>query len=917
MDDRRRGKRALDDDWVRAALALANPTLLAAPTGAARAIENYLARARFRPTPHGWWAGVGMAQLGKRTRLRTGRLRAHVTVAWARLRALGRALLDDPAFREEARLRVAPSLLPAAERVTWLAPGDDAQAIERVAELDETLGRVLEAARVPTLFSALRAHVEPVDAADEYLLSLIDDGLLVHDFEPPLVGPPPLGWMQARLDGRLPALDELAATLDEHPRDLDAARALLDELPGASPDAPLHAALVHELGRAEIARAPLERAARLAPVLFRLQDALTPPVAERALDPSVRESLDGVTEVLGAGALDVAALANGEYGDTPGTAPGSAAAGALASPRPFLPPPLLLAYLVEQLTSAGDAEEIALDPGVLDALLPTGDPPPSFELILTPRATSEGWLLALHAPAGATWGRFAHALGEPMTDALASLDAAERAQPVRRLDVAYAPTAALADLTAHPPVRAAALALTTWADDAVPPRALSLVADAAALDPMALRDEAGAVLPSPLHRLRSTTAPPGVFQLLTGFALCRQHAPWALTLGPLGAIAYVPRIAIDGFVVQPRSWRVPELPTAAALKAWRRAMRVPRHVQVGHEDELLLVDLDSADARETVTRFERVHEVWPPLGDTPDAGGRRIELVAAVVREPDERMHAASRAVADAGRVRPPRVQAEAPDWHTFKLFGAADRLDRVLGAAIAPLVRAERAAERVDGWFFLRYLDPPRRAHLRLRVRTDAVAAFRVRLDDALEPARAAGDLVAVERVPYFRELARYGEDAMDAVERVFEADSELACTWLERDEDPGELQVRAFDALATAFGLELDDRRELARRRRAAYAAELVPVDAALAADFRARQATLQAALTGAADEALDLYVAVVRAAVSDVPVERRRTILPALLHLSSVRLQGLDPLAEARAVYLWERTLDGLQARARRGR
>src|SRR4051794_20405657 len=65
MDD----KRAFADPLARAALALAQPDL---PASATRARDNYAARARFRATPHGLWAGVGMARVGARTRLRTG-----------------------------------------------------------------------------------------------------------------------------------------------------------------------------------------------------------------------------------------------------------------------------------------------------------------------------------------------------------------------------------------------------------------------------------------------------------------------------------------------------------------------------------------------------------------------------------------------------------------------------------------------------------------------------------------------------------------------------------------------------------------------------------------------------------------------------------------------------------------------------
>ena len=58
----------------------------------------------------------------------------------------------------------------------------------------------------------------------------------------------------------------------------------------------------------------MERAARLAPLLVRLQEALAAPAAERFAQPALADGLDAVTELYGAGAFDVAALATGDYG---------------------------------------------------------------------------------------------------------------------------------------------------------------------------------------------------------------------------------------------------------------------------------------------------------------------------------------------------------------------------------------------------------------------------------------------------------------------------------------------------------------------------------------------------------------------------------------------------------------------------
>jgi thiopeptide-type bacteriocin biosynthesis protein len=323
--------------------------------------------------------------------------------------------------------------------------------------------------------------------------------------------------------------------------------------------------------------------------------------------------------------------------------------------------------------------------------------------------------------------------------------------------------------------------------------------------------------------------------------------------------------------------------------------------------------------------------VWPPLdrGAEIDGGGRRVEIVAAVVVEPEgdeaARTQAALAATAAMGRVPPPRLQPAAAGWRTIKLFGAATRADRVLQGVIAPAIREARAGGLVGGWFFLRYVDGPgRREHLRLRIheaRAGGADAFQALLDEALAPARAAGDVVAVETAPYFRELARYGEDAIEPVERLFEADSALVCDLLDEDAEPEadlpELVVRSFDVLAAGVGLELAERHQLAGARRDAYAAELAALDAddALARDFRARQSRLHTVLSATPlSPPFAAQRARVAVAARKLSPDRRRALLPPLLHLAAVRLAGPDRPLEARATYLWHRALDGLLHRAK---
>ena len=61
-------------------------------------------------------------------------------------------------------------------------------------------------------------------------------------------------------------------------------------------------------------RAAVARAARLVPLLCRLQEAMAPPAGERFGARAWSDALDASTEIFGGGRFDLAALAAGDYG---------------------------------------------------------------------------------------------------------------------------------------------------------------------------------------------------------------------------------------------------------------------------------------------------------------------------------------------------------------------------------------------------------------------------------------------------------------------------------------------------------------------------------------------------------------------------------------------------------------------------
>lgn len=937
--------RLMAHPWGRQALAQASPSLAAALANAPatgtdktrRAISRFARRASYRPTPQGLWAGVGVGLLGPRLRVDTGTPGLSHQPRWRDVRAAARALLDGAEVREKVCLRVSPSLLVGKSRYVWLALGADGDAQsgsrtarpqgadERWCAREPWLDRLVAATATwqpwPTVRAAVRQRDVPAlregARPDDVLLSLVDEGFLLVDIVPALVGPP------------------AAAALDAYLRERG--------LEGVTP-AGEEPALAFQ-GRVELPTEVVTRAAALVPLLTRLQGALGPPPAERHDLGGWQDGLATIAAVHGTGRVPLGPLAAGDFGVVP-------------EEKDASPPQAsrFFAWLGAAVGAAvaRGASELVLDEDTLDLLLPPAPAPLTAELFLSPSlrparkkaraaASAAGWLLGLHAPAGASWGRFLHGLSDEARTALAptlaALVAAEKAASPgeESVDVAYAATASLADLGHHPPLRARCLALTSWpalGQEAIRPAELGLVIEEGTEGPagVALTTSDGRlVAPRPWHRVRSHTAPPGTFRLLTGWTLARQHAPWVAPLGPLAEWPTLPRLVLGGFVVSPRTWRLPALP--CDLRRWRRREDVPRWVQVGDGDELLPVDLDAEDAPRDLAGFQHVFELWPAPDALPDEAGRRVEAVVAVVAVGHD-AHADRRAKRNQRWAAHDDVAHACPGWTTFKIFGAPEHQDDVLREIITPLLAARKRAGGPDApsaWFFQRYVEGPgTRHHLRLRLRVDDEGAWATHLRQALAAAYDVGAVVTLESGPYVPERGRFGAGSLDLVHELFEAQSAAVLAALARSsfdkttEAALPLLVRLYEAFTEGFGLSAAAREELAWQRFAAEEeAEPTEEDAARLRDrlFRRLGPPLRLALGAAAAEGRDDMTPLLRRLRAATRRARRQqrsrqsagdesALLAPLLHLLAVRLLGADRGAEQAAYLMWARTHEGLR-------
>ncbi|HMC94426.1 MAG TPA: lantibiotic dehydratase C-terminal domain-containing protein, partial [Polyangia bacterium] len=124
----------------------------------------------------------------------------------------------------------------------------------------------------------------------------------------------------------------------------------------------------------------------------------------------------------------------------------------------------------------------------------------------------------------------------------------------------------------------------------------------------------------------------------------------------------------------------------------------------------------------------------------------------------------------------------------------------------------------------------------------------------------------------------------------------------------------VAAFDSLARGLGLDTEARRAMAQRRGHAHASDL-DVEAAreLGRSYRSIAQPLRRFLSGALPPqlaaALGAYRKRAQEAATPLDEKARALILAPLLHLTAVRLVGLDRFDEIRGYALWARALESL--------
>lgn len=927
--------------------AAACPGDASAPSRGEVTRRAYELRSRWRPTPHGAFAGVATARVagaGEPTclLLRPGhRARTNPSGAW--LAKLTDALLADPVVVGLLRLTANNLVIHRGGKLEheWRTR----QVTAKATEASQLIMRICVDGAVGSDVAdeVMRRWPVPDQAVRAALVELVRAGFLLTDLLPADITDDPLGHLLRTiprghaLTPQLRRLRRLLADADHYPvgdparlQMLTAARDLADDV--CRVERPLSldvAADAHVVIPASL----LDEATRAATALWWVTD---PSVAladwhqrfvARYGPDRLVPLLEATDAAIGIG-IDTHSVEPGDRptGLTGRPAGNTADQAADAADRRRE----LLAMLVAEALTHGRTE-VVLDEATLSHLaggrrsLPAHSAEIGVRVIASHRQDlAAGRLrLAVVPPgpmvAGATIGRFAGLLPDAWPGPPADEDTALAAEIVAAACVPEG--AALAPPTGFTrcripvgvPGRSGDLNLTD----------LHLISDGRRLSCWSSRRDRR-VIPVLYSRLAPALLPPiARFLQLLGSTGTPVLSGWSW--GPLAAGPFQPRVRYGSTILAPARWVLPPSLTETAgdaarwgraLDAWRATAlpAPPELVVTDHGDHRLPLDLRRDDDRELLRRYVRrgLSAVCEPPGGadavqavlTGPTGRHVLELVVPV----RPRTHP-NPAPASAHQRVVPRATDEGlflPGGPWLSVFIRAPRTcqDEILAQLE---VINDGLAEHHEVCFWLRYADGAHGPHLRIRFRGDPTALGGVVLPALsrwcvdLRRQRLAGGF-SIE--PYDQEIERYGGlDAIAAAEWVFAADSRLTLALLTGIGDPDQrIAAAAMSAAAIATAIADGDPAALdrhhldrvARRRfetvRPQVRAAGRPHDAATLPDGMPDAA---AKAWAARHTTLTAYRAVLKPA-------QRATCAAALTHMHANRLLG-DAVAERIATAL----------------
>lgn len=414
-----------------------------------------------------------------------------------------------------------------------------------------------------------------------------------------------------------------------------------------------------------------------------------------------------------------------------------------------------------------------------------------------------------------------------------------------------------------------------------------------------------------------------LMRFLCEISTARTAACGPFTWGAASRLPFLPRVRYRRTILSPARWRLAatDLPGrdaqwsdwVASLQAWRHRVRVTDAIYLGADDRRIRLDLHEL-AHLYLLRSEVDRTGYATVREAPDTevsgwfDGRAHEIVVPLAATDQPGWPPIPRRISPARVIGPDHEHLPGDsEWLFVKLYGHPDRHTALLTTHLPHLLSQWAQPPQ---WWFLPYRDPEN--HLRLRIRLPDVDAFGPaarRVGTWATGLRRLGLISRVQVDTYYSETGRFGSgSAMAAAEAVFATDSAAAITQRTDPARSGSVHPLAVTAaslvdLAVSFLGGIGDGMRwlidhIARDPGPAPARQVHDQAIRLATPCH-RQAAIRALPGGehlaSAWARRGTALAAYRETITATDGIGPDAVLGALLHLHSVRTDGIDPDTE----------------------
>lgn len=354
------------------------------------------------------------------------------------------------------------------------------------------------------------------------------------------------------------------------------------------------------------------------------------------------------------------------------------------------------------------------------------------------------------------------------------------------------------------------------------------------------------VVPRMASAYNYTRSDLAVFRFLSDLQQQGIHADLSLRLPTaLPGLRYYPRVQYKNVVLSPGKWLIPKRFSVkgritdnlvADMASWLRSIGVGRWCRHGQADQLLYFDTSlEADVRMLLAQGQQwpdsyLEEAFIPVeSNITDEYGKEylsewlLSFVhAQQVYKPRVPSYPHYREDAYQGSTQ--QLHALAGKWLYAEIYCHAARIN-VLLAEIKPFIR--RQQKRIRRWFFVRYSDPG--PHLRIRILLKDKAVGSDVLEDLsaiLHPYLQSGLVQDFVLKPYRPEWDRYGKENLIRAENCFMRSSNFTLALLIRQPANGLLYGSAMGLLSdvmTALGWATTQQWLFAKQMADSFALEL----------------------------------------------------------------------------------------------